>query len=281
MHGNFFDGYLQTLVDAAGPISTMISDVAHQECSNAVPQTRNPSTPMVMLSEKCKGKGPQLLIKAPTEQVYDQDYQGGKGSFPLSVVAHVSKKRSSQDESNSSHGDHCWKKERPYSDKSGDTDLAVIKIHDSVDSPSRTFTSNGGRALSRERVRARLSSNLQKHPTASVSVFDRKKVVLSYSKMFISELWTVIRGKLFGSNVDCASSLKEEVQVILDEIDGKDVDVSPLMKLLKSFFKLAAIYDQARLTLHDKDMEAARKELSITTGERLSNAMLEEHEMIE
>ncbi|MCD7454575.1 hypothetical protein HAX54_025271 [Datura stramonium] len=146
---------------ASGTISTKISEVAHQECSNAVPQTRNPFTPMVMLLEKCKGKGPQLLIKSPTKQVYDQDYQDGKGSFPLSVAAHVFKKRSPQGASNN------------------------------------------------------------------------------------------------------------------------HVDVSLLMKLLKSFFELAAIYDQARSTLHDKDMKVATKELSIIAGERLSNAILEEHEKIE
>ncbi|MCE3051006.1 hypothetical protein HAX54_048736 [Datura stramonium] len=65
MHG-ILDGYLQTLVDAVGPISTKILEVAHQECINAVPLTGNPSTPMVMLLEKCKGKRPQLLINAPT-----------------------------------------------------------------------------------------------------------------------------------------------------------------------------------------------------------------------
>ncbi|MCD9644355.1 hypothetical protein HAX54_032542 [Datura stramonium] len=57
-HGNFLDGYLQTLVEAAGPISTKIPEVAHQECSNAVPHTRNSFTPLVMSSEQCKGKGP-------------------------------------------------------------------------------------------------------------------------------------------------------------------------------------------------------------------------------
>ncbi|MCE5166565.1 hypothetical protein HAX54_021922, partial [Datura stramonium] len=92
VHGNFLDGYLQTLVDAAGPISSKISEVTHQGCSNATPKTCNPSTVMVMSSEQCKGKGPQLLIEAPTEQVYDQDNQGCKGSFPLSVVAHDSKR---------------------------------------------------------------------------------------------------------------------------------------------------------------------------------------------
>ncbi|MCD7450235.1 hypothetical protein HAX54_004680 [Datura stramonium] len=83
------------------------------------------------------------------------------------------------------------------------------------------------------------------------------------------------------SDVDYASSLKGEVQDILEEMDGKDVDVYPLMKLIKSFFELAAIYDEARSTLHDKDMESTRKEFSIIAGERLSNAMFEEHEKIE
>ncbi|MCE3051005.1 hypothetical protein HAX54_048735 [Datura stramonium] len=99
--------------------------------------------------------------------------------------------------------------------------------------------------------------------------------------MFISEIWNVIRGKLLGNDIDYASSLKEEVHVILNEMDCKDMDVSPLMKLLKSFFELAAIYDQARSTLHDKDMDVARKKLSITARERLSNSMFDEHEKIE
>ncbi|MCD9644356.1 hypothetical protein HAX54_032543 [Datura stramonium] len=134
------------------------------------------------------------------------------------------KRRSYQGESNSSHEDRCWKKVRPRSDKSGNANLAVVEIHDSVDSPSRTLTvlikeppSTGKTAKEatsapRDRVRERLSSNLQKLPTTTASVFDGKK---------------------------------------------------------------------ARSALHDKDMETARKEFSITAGERLSNSMLEEYEKIE
>ncbi|MCE2055460.1 hypothetical protein HAX54_042682 [Datura stramonium] len=311
--------YLETLVDALGPISTKISEVAPQGCSNVTPKTGNSSASMVMLSEQCKVKGPQLLIKAPTEQAYDQDNQGGKGSFPLSIVARDSKKRSSGGKSASSHEDHCWKTVRSHSNKLGDADLAVLEIPDSVDSPSRSLTilfkeSNCAGALLRggsqesgksvsgpnpiksssvgkiekeetsihhDGVRATLSSNLQKHPTAAVSMFNGKKIVLNYRKIFISELWSVIRGKISRSDVDCASSVKEEVQVILEEMDNKDMDVSPLMRLMKSFIELAATYDQTLSTLHDKDMEAARKEMSIAAGERLSNAMFEEHKNIE
>ncbi|MCE3215670.1 hypothetical protein HAX54_003168, partial [Datura stramonium] len=108
---------------------------------------------------------------------YDQNLdilQGDKGSFLLSVVAHVSNKRSSQGKSNSIHKDSFWRKVRSRSNKLGDADLAVIEISHSVDSHSRTST------------------------------------IL------------IEKGKLFRSNVNCASSLKEYVQVILDDIDGKD-----------------------------------------------------------
>ncbi|MCD9640436.1 hypothetical protein HAX54_025739 [Datura stramonium] len=169
---------LQTLVDAAGPISTKISKVTPQGCSNATPKISNSLASM----------------------------------------------KSSRGESTSSHEVRCWKTVRSYSNKSGDADLAVVEIPNSVDSPSRTLT-------------------------------------VPFKEKFISELWSVIRGKLFGRDVDCASSLKEEVQVILEEMDGKDVDVPPLLRLMKSFFELVALYDQARSTLHDKDMEASLSEV--------------------
>ncbi|MCE3217198.1 hypothetical protein HAX54_011009 [Datura stramonium] len=170
-HENFLDSYLQTLVDAIGLVSTNISKVAPQGCSNATPKTGNSSASM--------------------------------------------------GESTSSHEDRCWKKVRS-SNKSGDSDLVVLEIPDSVDRPSRTLS--------------------------------------------VPFKESVIWGKLSGSDVDCASSLKE---VILEDMYGKDVDVSPMMRLMKSFFDLAAIYDQARSTLHHKDMEAATKELSIEARERL------------
>ncbi|MCD9560764.1 hypothetical protein HAX54_019555 [Datura stramonium] len=209
--GNFLDGYLQTSVDAAGPISAKIL------------------------------------------KVYDQDYQGGKGSFQLSIAAHVSKKRSSQ----------------------------VVEIHDSVDSPSRTlfvlikesnvaehYHEEGHRrvvslflekwkkeatSIPRDRVRARLSSDLQKHPIATVSVFDRKKVVLSYRKMFISDLWTMIPGKHYGSNVDCASSLKEEVH------QGEREDSKVSQKREESRSPLRSYQErrsQIRVSTANKDFDA-------------------------
>ncbi|KAK4348269.1 hypothetical protein RND71_034608 [Anisodus tanguticus] len=44
-------------------------------------------------------------------------------------------------------------------------------------------------------------------------------------------------------------------QVILEEMDGKGVDISPLKKLLASFLKLPTSYDQERSTLADKATE--------------------------
>ncbi|MCD9643784.1 hypothetical protein HAX54_031483 [Datura stramonium] len=130
------------------------------------------------------------------------------------------------------------------------------------------------------------SNPIKSSSGATVSVFDGKKVVLNYRKIFISELLNVIWGKLSGSDVDCASSLKKEVQVILEEMDDKDVDVSPLMRLVKSFFELASIYDQSlsevreeieKLRQKEKDLEvlfeATEKEieeakLGVSTAEK-------------
>ncbi|MCD7456953.1 hypothetical protein HAX54_033689 [Datura stramonium] len=211
----------------------IISEVAPQGFGNTTPKTGNPSALMVMLSEQCKGNGPRLLIEAPTDQAYDQDNQDGKGSFPLSVVAHDSKKQSYRGESASSHEDHSWRKVKSRLNRSGDTDLAVLEISNSVDSPSRTLTSNCVGALPRGGSQESVDSVSGLNPIKSSP--------------------SVIRGKLFGSNVYCASSLKEDVQVILEEMDEKDVD----------------------------DMEAARNELSIAARERFSNAMFEENEKIE
>ncbi|KAK4362353.1 hypothetical protein RND71_017594 [Anisodus tanguticus] len=68
---------------------------------------------------------------------------------------------------------------------------------------------------------------------------------------------------------DRASSLEDEVQVILEEMYGKGVDISPLKKLLTSFFKLATSYDQARSTLAEKAAEVEKSESFLRAKEHL------------
>ncbi|MCE5166819.1 hypothetical protein HAX54_027485, partial [Datura stramonium] len=204
-----------------GPISTEISEVAHQECSNAIPQTGNSFTPL-----------------------------GGKGSFPLSIAAHVSKKISSQGESNNIHEDRCWKKVRPRSDKSEDVDLAVVEIHDSVDSPSRTLTilikeSNSSGALPRERFHKRGESISGPNPIKSPSIEKIEKEATSSPR-------DRVRAR-------SSSDLQKHPKTAVSVFDGK----------------------KARSALHDKDMEASIKEFSIIVGERLSNSILKEYEKIE
>ncbi|XP_060195511.1 uncharacterized protein LOC132624806 [Lycium barbarum] len=247
-HGNFLDDYFQYLVDAAGPISNALLKGTHQGCTIAAPMADDSFLPEVILTEKCKGKGSQLLIKAPTECLDDQGHQGGRSSFLLSKAAQASNKRSSRGESDSSYEDRCWRKVRPRSEKLEDTNLAVVKIPDSVDSPSRTVTTlirkpnsvgalrrgkstesgesvsgadliksssiakaeQGTTSIFRDKVKEKLSSDLHKRTSAVVSVFDGKKVVLNYRKMFISNLWVVIRDKLSGSDVDRLPLLKKK-----------------------------------------------------------------------
>ncbi|KAM3285902.1 hypothetical protein P3S67_024701 [Capsicum chacoense] len=147
--------------------------------------------------------------------------------------------------------------------------------------PSSTIKTGEGRTyVSCNKVKETLDSVICKPPLAVMSVFDGKKVVLDAQKNYISSLWTVIQGKLSKCDVDCASSLKDKVQVIIKEMDCKDVDISSLRNLLHDFFDLATSYDQARLVLHNMNEEAAREELFYVAGERLTYAMLEEDEKV-
>ncbi|PHT45069.1 hypothetical protein CQW23_14227 [Capsicum baccatum] len=74
------------------------------------------------------------------------------------------------------------------------------------------------------------------------------------------------------------SALADEV--IIKEMDCKDVDISPLRKLLHDFFNLATLYDQARSMLYDMNEESAREELFYIAGERLIYARLKEDEKV-
>ncbi|KAH0652948.1 hypothetical protein KY289_030626 [Solanum tuberosum] len=88
-------------------------------------------------------------------------------------------------------------------------------------------------------------------PPPAMSIIDGKKVILDAQKDFISALWKVIKGKLSRSDVDSASSLRDEIQ------------------------------DQARLTLHDMDVESSIKEVFVEAGECFTNAMFEEQDKVE
>ncbi|KAH0644633.1 hypothetical protein KY284_032517 [Solanum tuberosum] len=133
--------------------------------------------------------------------------------------------------------------------------------------------------VSCDEVKDDFGHEICKHPPPAMFVFDGKKVILDAQKDFISTLWNIIKGKLSRSDVDSASSLRDEIQVIIKEMDCKDVDISPLKKLLNSFF--TTLYDQARSTLHDMDVESARKALFVAAGERLTNSMFEEQDKVE
>ncbi|PHT27644.1 hypothetical protein CQW23_32754 [Capsicum baccatum] len=64
--------------------------------------------------------------------------------------------------------------------------------------------------------------------------------------------WASIRNKLAGLTLNCASSIQDNVEVILNDISGMGADISPLQNLLGSFFRLLTSYGQAQSALVDK-----------------------------
>lgn len=76
------------------------------------------------------------------EKVYAQAHQVNEVYFLLGVVVPTSKKRSSQNKSDSSHEDQNFERVKPYSNNQGGNDLGIVEIIDSIGNPSRTLTAN-------------------------------------------------------------------------------------------------------------------------------------------
>ncbi|PHT49934.1 hypothetical protein CQW23_09681 [Capsicum baccatum] len=188
-----------------------------------------------------------------------------EGKTPTQTT-HVSK-RLSQDESESSSRNRCWKRVKVCFDDARGTSPSMIEICDDTYNPLRTISAlievpTNVIALQREgshdsdesvsgtnlieppfttkmgegptfilcnKVKETFDSDICKPPLTVMSVFDGKKVILDAQKNYISSLWIV---KLSKYGVYCASSLEDKVQVIIKEMDCKDVDISPLRKLL-------------------------------------------------
>lgn len=85
-----------------------------------------------------------------------------------------------------------------------------------------------------------------------MSIFDGKKVISEIKKEFIMKAWANIRTKLAGLTPSRASSIQDDVEVILNDMSRMGADISPLQDLLGSFFGMATSYDQAQSTLVDK-----------------------------
>ncbi|OIT05715.1 hypothetical protein A4A49_61560 [Nicotiana attenuata] len=84
----------------------------------------------------------------------------------------------------------------------------------------------------------------------------------------------VVERKLKGSDTDKVFELEENTKVILEAMDGDDVDIYPLRNLLESIFKLAALYNKIRSALSEKVEETAISEVEV----HLTNAKIEEEE---
>lgn len=109
MHGKFHEDNLQTLVDNAGPnFITPLKDISREHNKEDKPPTLK--SKVVAL---CKIKEP------PHKEVQKKNtpalaHQINRGSLPLGFTVSTSNKRSSQNDSGSSHGDQNFNRVKPY-----------------------------------------------------------------------------------------------------------------------------------------------------------------------
>ncbi|OIT32461.1 hypothetical protein A4A49_07344 [Nicotiana attenuata] len=187
--------------------------------------------------------------------------------IPLDVVVDASNKRLSQEESDRNKGDQCWKKKRVRPNPEG-----VVEVQ-SVDSPSRTLTAcnekpNNIGALQRGRPQDSGKSIVRPDPQKSSSTAKANQEATSISRGGIgaklgSDLHEQPTRKLKGSDADKVSELEEDTKVILEAIDGDDVDISSLRNLLESLLELVASYNKTRSALSDKFKKTAISEVEV------------------
>ncbi|PHU09113.1 hypothetical protein BC332_20973 [Capsicum chinense] len=138
----------------------------------------------------------------------------------LSRIYNALNKRPSQDESDSSHGDRCWKKVKPPLEKQGDSKSYVeILVSSSKTLPTIEKPNN---------VQILEDPHQSKPQNSSKSVVGPRLKRVTF---------VIQRG---------------DVKVILNDMSGMGVDISPLQDLLGSFFGMATTYDQEQSTLVDK-----------------------------
>ncbi|PHT50062.1 hypothetical protein CQW23_09809 [Capsicum baccatum] len=108
-----------------------------------------------------------------------------------------------------------------------------------------------------------------------MSIFYGKKVISELKREFIMKAWASIRTKLIGLTPNCASSIQDDVKVILNDMSGMGEDIFPLQNLLGSFFRLATSYDQAQSTLIDQTTTIKESESYLKDKEYLELVLRE------
>ncbi|PHU14620.1 Glycerate dehydrogenase HPR, peroxisomal [Capsicum chinense] len=220
------------------------------------------------------------------------------------------------DESESSHGDRCWKKVKPSLAKKGSSNPHV-EIHASslktpptiekvwpdnvqiLEDPHQSKPQDSSESVvgpdSRElllsskkitsnsygKVEENVDSNLSRQPAVTMSIFYIKKVISELKKEFIIKAWASIRTKLAGLTLNRDFSIQDDVEVILNDMSGMGADISPLQDLLESFFGMVTFYDQAQSALVDKTTIIKESEPYLKAKEHLDLVSKERDEKSE
>ncbi|PHT45456.1 hypothetical protein CQW23_14614 [Capsicum baccatum] len=122
------------------------------------------------------------------------------------------------------------------------------------------------------------SSEFVVGPDSKELLLSSKEVISELKKEFIMKAWASICTKLVGLTPNRASSIQNNVKVILNDMSGMGVDIYPLQNLLGSFFGLATFYDQARSALVNKTIKIKESEPYLKAKEHLKIVLRERDE---
>ncbi|XP_073066001.1 uncharacterized protein [Primulina eburnea] len=210
----------------------------------------------------------------------------------------TSNKRKNLEDSESSNADCHWKRTKKDSDPSNqkiiDIDCATRDeqhtgsfvgelehkllnddIRGSQDSQKSLAILSAGDTISKKSSISTMASVVPK-PVA-LAVFDGGKFLFDHQKDFLQRLWMDLREKITNTSVDCISSLKDDVFLVLGTMKSLNgFDFSGLEELLGSLFDKAAAFGEACTRSSEETAKEALAQQLSEAKDRLDKAKTKE-----
>ncbi|KAF3672276.1 hypothetical protein FXO38_06171 [Capsicum annuum] len=156
--------------------------------------------------------------------------------------------------------------ENPYQCKPQDSSESVV----GPDSKELLLSSKEVTSNPRGKVKENVESKFLRQLVVTMSIFDGKKVISELKKEFIMKAWASICTKLVGLTLNRASSIQNNVKVILNDMSGMGIRlVNKTIKIKESEPSLKA-KEHLKIVLRERDEKS--KEVS-TSNKSLEKAI--------
>ncbi|KAH7849160.1 hypothetical protein Vadar_013902 [Vaccinium darrowii] len=134
-------------------------------------------------------------------------------------------------------------------------------------------------AMPMKELRQSLAKSLGPAPSM-VTVFRGEDVISECQRAYVSTLWTKLAYKIGKQSFDRLNTIEDEAKKLFEEMRKVDaMDISPLERIIESFFKNIRAYNSARSASTEVHKDTRARQLA-DASQRLSQAEFNESEQV-